>query len=434
MKGYRRRRALTAAGGLFLTWLLASAAYADGLIRDGIGAISTGRGGTNIAHSDNSAVILDNPAGIVNFEGRGYAEVGIDTVITDLHYTDPQNNTYNSTQPLPIPEFAAYWTSEDKRWGAGIGFFAPAGFSASYMMVPNTPVYGPGDQRYRSLGAYAKILPGIAFHITDELSIGAALGLGVTRIELDGPFNLQTGPLAGVPARFDMTTTGAALIWNIGLQYKFSEQTTIGIAYNSDASFAAKGNLDATVYGLAPVGLPSTFNARLAITWPASLGMGIKHVIAEQHRFSADVIWYNWSGAFDDLGLTLSAPTNPLFAPVVGKGLHDTVALNWADSVSVRLGYEFFSTPVDTWRLGYVYHPSPVPSNTLIPYIDGVLEHAVSLGYSRRWNNWLFNMAYQYSFSPTRDVKESIIVGQDFANSTFQAQAHWISLSISKYF
>ena len=46
--------------------LLAREAAADGLIRDGVGAIPIGRGGTNIAFADNGAVLLDNPAGMVN--------------------------------------------------------------------------------------------------------------------------------------------------------------------------------------------------------------------------------------------------------------------------------------------------------------------------------------------------------------------------------
>src|SRR5262245_19663388 len=105
----------------WLAWVglwaaLAPVVQAGGLIRDGIGAISMGRGGTNIAHSDNGAVILDNPAGLVNFDGCNFAELGIDTVIPMLHYKDPFNNTNNSTQPLQIPEFALYHTSEDQSW------------------------------------------------------------------------------------------------------------------------------------------------------------------------------------------------------------------------------------------------------------------------------------------------------------------------------
>jgi long-chain fatty acid transport protein len=410
---------------------LAGRVQADGLVRDGIGAISIGRGGTNIAFSDNGAVMLDNPAGIANFEGGHFAELGIDTLITDLRYVDLDNDVNSSTQPLPIPEIAYYYTSEDKSWAAGIGVFAPAGFCASYMM--NNPTFGPGQHRYRSKGFYGKILPGIAVHVTDKLSVGAAFGIGVSRVELDGPFYLQSGPLAGVPANFDLSGVGAAPIWNIGMQYEFDERTTIGLAYNSDANFGLKGDLHATVLGLGPP-IQSDFNSRLAITWPQSLGLGVKHRLADRHRVAADVIWYGWHSAYDDLGITLTKASNPLVTMLLGPKISQSVALNWMDTVSLRLGYEFLATECDTWRMGYAYHPSPVPANTLNPYVDGVLEHAGSLGYTHRWENWLMSCAYQYTWSPNREVTDSILAGGDFDNSRFKAQAHWISVSLSRYF
>ena len=40
--------------------------HGDGVVRDAVGAISTARGGTNLGFTDNAAIILDNPAGMVN--------------------------------------------------------------------------------------------------------------------------------------------------------------------------------------------------------------------------------------------------------------------------------------------------------------------------------------------------------------------------------
>ncbi len=74
-------------------------ARGDGLIRDGIGPISTGRGGTNQAFADNSVVILDNPAAMVNVNGGGLAELGADTVITSVKYTDSYNSVYSKVHP-----------------------------------------------------------------------------------------------------------------------------------------------------------------------------------------------------------------------------------------------------------------------------------------------------------------------------------------------
>ena len=71
--------------------LAANVALADGVIHDSVEAISDGRGGTNIAFSDNGGVLLANPAGILNGDGCGLFEVAGDTLITDLHYSNPIN-------------------------------------------------------------------------------------------------------------------------------------------------------------------------------------------------------------------------------------------------------------------------------------------------------------------------------------------------------
>ena len=61
---------------------------------------------------------------------------------------------------------------------------------------------------------------------------------------------------------------------------------------------------------------------------------------------------------------------------------------------------------------------------------DGVLEHAFALGMSRHYDDASLNLAYQYSFGSDRNVGDSALVGDDFSNSTFDADAHWVSLSV----
>ena len=279
------------------------------------------------------------------------------------------------------------------------------------------------------------MLPALSYRVTEKLSIGGTLGLGVSRVELFAPFFLQTGPLAGTPAFFDLRSTGYTMVWSVGMQYELNENTTIGAAYNSNSNFGLDGKLNSqVVVGPGPMVLPANYDARLGLTFPRTAGIGIKHVINDQHRVSADVIWYGWHDAFDNLGLRLTNGSNPMLNALVGPTIHDSILLNWTDSVSIRTGYEFKATDNDVWRAGYVYHPSPVPSNTLNPLIDGILTQAVSVGYSRRWESWLLNLAYQYSFSPNRHVDESLIVGGNFNNSSLQAQAHWISASLAYSF
>src|SRR5205814_5806129 len=108
--------------------LSASNTWADGVIRDGIGPISTGRGGTNIGFADNAAIIYDNPAGMSNVAGSGLMELGMDTVICDLHYSDPDNPSVSNVKRAFPPGMFGYinrWA--DSPWSYGLGVVAPAG-------------------------------------------------------------------------------------------------------------------------------------------------------------------------------------------------------------------------------------------------------------------------------------------------------------------
>jgi long-subunit fatty acid transport protein len=401
---------------------------ADGLVRDGVGAISTGRGGTNIAHSDNGAILLDNPAGMANLTVDGFYEIGVDAVITDIDYGDLDNldGVDGKFRVYPSPNLAYIRKAYGGDIAYGIGIFAPAGFGAEYEM--NGPLTGP--TLYKSLGLLGKVLPGVAVRLTDRLTVGGTFGVAVCHTELEGPFFLQTGALRGVPTDFDLQVNGATPTGSIGLQYQLSERTTIGVTYTEESRFTLEGEARANVYGLAPVPLASNFDAEMDITWPRSVGFGVKHDLSASHRVSADVIWYNWSEAFDQLDLRLSNSSLPIFTQMLGPTIYDAFPLGWDDTVSLRLGYEWERNPRDVYRLGYVYHESPVPNETLCPYIDGVLEHAFTVGYSRRCTGYILSAAYEYSFSPTRHVGDSALAGGDFANSSFRADAHWLSLSL----
>ena len=125
-----RLSALTLVGLLGVA-LLGRGALADGLVRDGMGAISMGRGGTNLGFYDNAAIISDNAAGMVNVAGNGLFDANADTLITDLHYSNPLNSDVAAhTRPFVAPTLGYIRKSDDGDWAYGIGAFVPAGFGA----------------------------------------------------------------------------------------------------------------------------------------------------------------------------------------------------------------------------------------------------------------------------------------------------------------
>ena len=414
---------------LLLALMPASArqARADGLIRDGVGPISTGRGGTNLGFADNGAVILDNPGALVNVANNGMLELGVDTVISQVHYTDNKpNDVQSAIRPIPTPNIAYIRRSKDKRWAWGLGVFGPQGFGASYQMQNSFA----GPQRYRSFDAVGKILPTLSYRVTDRLSIGGSVGLAASYLDLEGPLFMQNGALRGAPAIVNLQGFGVAPTGTVGLQYKVSEKTMLGLSFTTMTKFHMGGVMNANVYGVAPVPVYSRFSSSTDINWPRSVGIGLAHKINRKNIVGIDMIWYDWKHAFNNVGINLTDASNPMVPMLIGPTTTQRLPLNWHDTVSLRLGYQWMPNAKNTYRLGYVYHNSPTPSYSLTPYTDGILLHAFSAGYSRKIGRAYLNTAYQFTFGPTRHVATSSFVGGDFSNSTLHAQAHIASISL----
>ena len=250
-------------------------------------------------------------------------------------------------------------------------------------------------------------------------------------MELEGPYFLQSpGPFQGTPNQFDFQGTGAAISWATGLQYLLTPTTTLGINYQAQTSFQLDGSTSVAIPGL---GI-SRFDSTLDVEWPRTLGIGIKQQLSYVSRVGLDLVWFDWSSAFDAFDLTLTNPANPVFAAVIGDRLEERFPLDWRDSLSVRTGFERDLPGGRVIRAGYVYHRNPIPAATLTPFIQSTLEHAFSVGYGWQAFRSQIDLAYQYSFSSDQTVSTSNFIGGDFDNSTLGTQAHWLSFSTIRRF
>lgn len=396
-------------------------ASADGLFLNGVSPRSIGRGGTNVAFADNGAALFDNPAAMTNLPGAGLVDVGVDVLITDFGYSNPRNAFASDSSATPLPQISAITKLADGNVAIGFGVFAPAGFSQSYELFG--PPLTPGPRTYESFGALVKILPGIAVQVTDRLSIGGTLGVGLSRVELEGPYFLQSVML---PASMKLNADGAALIGSAGLQYKLTDTTTVGATWQSSTRMSLEGNTMVTV---AP-GVQAEYDTELGIKWPQSVALGVRQVLAQRHVVSADVTWLNWSNTFDNLTVRLASPSSPFFPP----GVIEPIPLHWEDTVAVRLGYEYHFDDQEVVRLGYVHHSNPIPNTYQTPFIQAIMEHGISCGYGFAAFGCEFDLSYMFTFGPNQYVGTSGYLGGDFDNSQHSAQTHAICLSVIRRF
>ncbi len=428
----QRRCVFRTAACVCLVLLMFRQGLADGVIRDGVGARVSGRGGTNIGFSDSGEILLDNPAGMVNVPGRGLTSFGVDLLVTDLKYGDPANPLSSSADnPLPMGQGSVIWKTTDDVWAFGFGVYAPAGFGAEYSL--NGPAPLGGRREYKSFGSLGRILGGVSSRLTERLSAGFSVGLAVSHTELEGPYFLQSpGPFQGAPLMLDLQATGVAPSWSLGLQYELTEQTTLGLTYQSSNDFELDGGARITTPVL---GLGSgNYDAQLGMEWPQSVGGGVRHKLTPTQTIAMDVIWYDWSSAFDEFELVLSGPSAPAFLAVLGPRVVERLPMRWRDSVSFRFGYEQELEGNRTVRLGYVYHRNPIPDSTLSPYIQAILEHTLAAGYGWQMGKWEVDIAYQFMFGPNQGVNTSGLIGGDFSGSRHESRAHFAYLSFLRQF
>lgn len=425
---------------LLLVILLATtrSARADGVILDGVSPRALGRGGTNVGYADNGAMLLDNPAAMTNVQGNGLFDLGGDGVLSNLRYADANREAVSSGF-TPLPQIGFVRKSRDGDWAWGVGLFTPAGFSSHYWMpAPAFPPVDPytGTQKYQSFGSLSKVLPALSYRVTDRLSIGGTLGVGVGYASLKGPYILQdpTGVPAGTPVLIDVHGGGATPVWSVAMQYLLTDDTTLGVTYQSGSRF----NLHGTAGVSANLGVPLSTTYQTAtthITWPQSVALGLKHRLCPHRTFAMDVIWYDWSSAFNQVGLSLQDSTSPFFPTI-----HENLPLNWHDSVSMKLGYEQIVTPGSTFRIGYVYHPNPIPRSYLTPFLPATFTNVFTVGYGWTLRNWYLDFAWAHAFAPGIHVDQSSLIGVagsgpgDFDNSFMRPQVDVFAVSLIRPF
>lgn len=420
-----RGRRWCALVGLLVWNALSHQAQGDGITLDGVSAVSIGRGGTNLAFADNGSMLHDNPGAMGQMCGVGMFQMGASFLFTHFDYGDPDNSQARSqNQVYPLPELAYIKRMSDE-WTFGGGIFTPTGFGSIYNLEGPAPY--TGTQKYESFGSLTKVLVGAAYtpRNYEFVSFGGTIGPGISFVNLEGPYTLQGPTAPGLPTMLDMGVEGVGISWSLGASAQLTEYTTIGFSYLGEVSMEAEGDISLHT----PLG-PTHYDTEAKVKWPASLGGGFRTQVTDRVVFATDLVWYNWSDAFDHIELRLTNPDGVGFPPVA----IERFPLGWRDTLSTRLGIEYALDNGHVGRLGYVHHKSPIPSSTITPWIPGALEHAFSVGYGFGWNNWGVNLAYMYSFGPTVVETDSDFIGGDFDDSTHRNRSHAISFSLTHVF
>lgn len=365
---FRPWKGLVAAGILVL--MCSGIAFAtNGMELIGIGAVQRSMGGAGSALPLDSFVITLNPAAMTELPAM--LDLGVTFFNPATKYEATHNafmgplsgTTVEKSSSYPssfIPNLGVVYPVTD-RLSLGLAAFGSAGMGVKY----GDGVYG--NNVFTSF-EMLKVVPGLAYKISDTFSLGVAL-------------NLDRGVMGYEAAGVSDHDETACLGWGfqVGAYLRPNAQWSLSLAYISQQWFDDYEFDTAMGKDVVDLDLPQT------------VVIGVGYRPTERLRFAMDLKWINW-------------------AQTMGKGKPDMPKsetplppfdMSWDDQLVLALGAEYDLVP-DEWKLraGYNYGKAPLTKSRAFENIafPALVEHhfTAGVGYSPMDNLWI-NLGGMYA-------------------------------------
>jgi long-chain fatty acid transport protein len=343
-----------------------------GLARPNFGGPrAVGMGGAFTAVADDATAVWYNPA-TPAFFGQNQVYLGAEVTLSERSYTpDPSSplgmdgHTSQITETatvLPLPIVGAstrfgFGKTKATRFALSLLTYLAYGGAISYsqndILNPNT--MKPQGIISTSIIDY-EIAPALSYQVSDVLSIGAALRIGITGFNVD---DQETA------FRATLSDTGVGIGGTLGIMIRPHPMVDIGAVYRTPLSATATGGGPVVV-----TGQPTTNkDSSLSITWPQSAGLGV--AVKPHWRVIASVQgdWTAWSSV------------QKLNASLFGiPDAQTTRPMRYNDSYALHLGLQTVVSRNVLVRAGYTLDSNAIPDSTMRRENQDALKATVAAG------------------------------------------------------
>lgn len=239
---------------------------------------------------------------------------------------------------------------------------------------------------------------GLAYKVSDQFSVGASYSTKVPLKYTNGSANL------------DMSAQFADA----------SKRETINLINKYHISPAQAQSLVLANYTALGIDITKGFTAQYDIdndfSIPMFAGVGMKFSPSKRVRLGLDFEWINWSDSYNKMSLTLKNGDNSNINRLLGQGgsgqtnMSIDYPMNWKDAYIIKIGGEYDLSSKVMVRAGYSFGSNPIPAETQIAVIPGILVHHIAVGSSIYVTpNFLVNLALEYAPKNSVDVSQSIM-------------------------
>jgi long-chain fatty acid transport protein len=386
------------------------------------GAKATSMGGAFIAQANDVSGVFYNPAGITALDGF---QLGLGTTIitTAFDFTGPVGidpNLYTKAEEGLFPPTHLYATYKlNDQLSLGFGFFTMYGLGSEW----------PADWVGRELATTSEVQtftlnPVVAYKLMDNLSVAVGLQYIIGNVVLEKSAAYIAGINDYVESKLDASGSGVG--FNIGVQYKATDDLSIGVVYRSNVTLAFDGGdatfdfnsttpaNDAFVRGL----FPNTKGSS-ELTLPTEIGVGVAYNFTKDLTAEFDWMQLGWS-SYDELVVKFDDPIGP-------DQITETVAeKNYEDSYSLRFGLEYRMDKL-ALRLGYLRDNRAVPDEFVEPTLPEGDRNLYSIGAGYTMGDITIDAFYMLLTQDDRKITTSKVPITANSPSTFNGEYKGLS-------
>lgn len=366
-------------------------------------AFATARGNAFVATADDPAAVFYNPAGISQLQG-GNVSLGAYGVVYRSRYTEDGFAVDSKTQLEVAPQLFGAYTLDKYHLSFGLGIYSPYGFRMEW---PQSSLMA--EQGFLGQIQYETVNPVVSYEIMPGLSVAAGPTINYSEVDLIE----YPGPALGFPGSFTDHFRGrdTAAGYNLGALWHPLEQHSFGVTYRSGTVMNYTGH---GTQVLTP-GMPDG-PASARFHFPQTVDFGYSFRPTDRWNIEADGEWTDWS----DLK-TISVAGQPV-----------PLAFNWKPSWIASAGVTRYLG--SGWRVsgGYMYSENSVPSADFSDLVPDSNRHIFSVGVGKNWGHFSCDAAYQFAWSPTRDV--SADSGYPTAVGNYQFMSHALTVNLGYHF
>jgi long-chain fatty acid transport protein len=361
--------------------LVSSTAYAGGTQRpNGISARGVGMGGAWAAWADDATALYFNPGALDTIDP--HVMIGAELVYGARRYRPLlSDGTYGPDQkttllaPVPSLGVVGRFTDDDdrpSRFTLALGVWNTFGGRISY---PKTGMPALDTTQDFCI----EVNGGVAFHVSERLSVGATARLGIGLFQIVSTMN---------PFDADLSASGIGGGLAVGALFRPTDTLRIGVNWRSPMRITTTGR-GTVVTG----GQPEPHEVEHGQDWPQHASVGIGLQASPQLRLATQVDWNQWS-QLDAIEVRFPNGGLP----------NQAYPAYWEDNFAVRLGAAYAFSDAFALRGGGYYDTPAVPDATLERQYSDAHKFGVSVGAGLHAGSWRFDTAVDGIIPRTRSV------------------------------